>query len=381
MFHIKYFINPIFFLIVGGLFYLLSPYVFYVNDYFGIEFLQVAVSSHIKNGGLYKYNVVDLIVIFTCFTLGFSAFFKVSKSRMPSSDQYYNYRLLPMLIFSILFVVLMLTVVKARLAGVVFFSGYESYNKSILGPLATLCFMSMWFYLYFSKKYFLFLFLLSATLLLSLGSRMFFILPLLSFLVDFVHKNPKKIFKILIFTFLALIFVLIVGLWRANGQISLVSLIGVLFAEPIFTSIGTLYYFNDGRPLIGVPYDVFAAFINFIPSFLFPDKNTLMYLIMQDEKVNNPFGAQSLLINLYKNFGAFYPVFIFFIGGGYGFLYKRRLSDKKYYVAYLMTLPLTLTYIYREGFITVIKVMFFNSVFLPFLLLSIIGMLLTNKKR
>ncbi|BCS48551.1 hypothetical protein JUNP479_1231 [Aeromonas jandaei] len=172
---------------------------------------------------------------------------------------------------------------------------------------------------------------------------------------------------------------LAVGLLREGSEISFDGLLTIGFAEPIFTSIGTLFYFEKGWPAVGFPTDVIAAFINFVPSVIYTDKQTLMDALTLDKNVFNPLGAQSLLINLYKNFGYFYPVFMFILGSYFGFIFRYRLLIV-FRTVYIMSLPLIIFHLQREGFITVFKVMFFNGLLFPILLKIFFSAFLKAKK-
>ncbi len=368
-------------MLLGTCYYIVSPSIFFFNDYFGLDFIKSVVDKYTdyRSGAIYTHNIYDFIIINVSFSSGFLLISmcgsKVTENKVQS--QKYGYLQLPILFF--LVSVLLFVLIKAKITGYQFFSGYASYDVSVLGPLATLCFMSMWFYIFFGKKIFLVSFLIVGILLLGSGSRMFFLLPLISLLLSKLLRGQSNIIVYGFYFVLVAFFMLAVGLLREGSEISFDGLLTIGFAEPIFTSIGTLFYFEKGWPALGFPTDVIAAFVNFVPSVIYSDKQALMDSLTLDQNVFNPFGAQSLLINLYKNFGYFYPVFIFFLGSYFGFLFRYRFFNIIRTV-YIMSLPLIVFHFQREGFITVFKVMFFNGLLFPILLTIFLSTVLKAKK-
>lgn len=369
---VGFFLNPPFFMLLGTTFYILVPSFLFFYDYFGLDFVRSVVSgySDINSSLIYMHNVYDFLIINLCFSSGylFAFFFNNHKRdicNLNRVNRESNLRLTQGSLSLFLFLVLSTILVKARLTGYQFFSGYSTYDISFLGPLATLCFMSMWFYIYFNRNVFLILFFLSGVLLLGSGSRMFFFLPLISLMLNSVLIFPQRAVRYFFVFFLSLFLMLLIGLLREGSAFSLDGLLSILFAEPVFTSIGTLFYFSQGRPDLGLPVDIIAALINFIPSFIFPDKQILLSSLVFDEEIHNPLGAQSLLINLYKNFGWFYPFFMITFGVYFGLLYKYK-ANKVAYTVYVMSLPLILFHFQREGFITVFKVLFLMVYFFLF---------------
>ena len=163
---------------------------------------------------------------------------------------------------------------------------------------------------------------------------------------------------------------IVVGIVRQGAsELSSDQLIAVFFAEPLFTSItGSLYLENvGGRPAYGVPYDLFASVIHFIPSSIFPGKMELISEIAPKENIVSPFGATALIASMYSNFGMFYPVFIAGIGFYYGYLRKRAQASVFFRATYCSALPIILLLFFRDNLNTVIKVMIFNGLIMPLL--------------
>ncbi|MCS6136734.1 oligosaccharide repeat unit polymerase [Shewanella baltica] len=375
-------LNPVTCMLLGTTYYIVIPSIFFFNNYFGLSFIQGVVSQYVdyQSRDVYLLNIYDFVIINLSFIFGvvFSSFLKVNANEHDSSVVS-SFKLTPRTIFLLLMFFLIFVLIKARLTGYQFFSGYSTYEISVLGPLATLCFMSMWFYIYYHRSYFLLLFITVGIFLLGSGSRMFFLLPLMSLIINSVFNSPQKILKYFIVFIFSVSSMLLVGILREGNSISVDGLLTILFAEPIFTSLGTLFYFNESRHAIGFPVDILAAFVNFIPSFIYPDKVILLNSLTFSDDINNPLGAQSLLINLYKNFGWFYPFFMIVLGFYFGILYKYK-SNKLVYTIYVMSLPLVLLHFQREGFITVFKVLFFNGLIFPVVLLFFFRLLYKRKR-
>ena len=201
---------------------------------------------------------------------------------------------------------------------------------------------------------------------------MFFVLGFMTLILGVVSKNRELLKSVRLYTLIASLglLVVVVGIVRqGGGELSSDQLIGVFFAEPLFTSIsGSLFLENSGgRPIYGVPHDVFASVIHFIPSAVFPGKVELMSQITFNENVESPFGAKSLIVNLYSNFGRFYPIFVATIGAYFGFLFTKAQASVFYRAIYFSALPILLLFFFRESLVTVIKVLIFNGLVVPLL--------------
>ena len=84
-----------------------------------------------------------------------------------------------------------------------------------------------------------------------------------------------------------------------------------------------------------------------------------------------------MIANVYPNFGFFYPLYIGFIGGYYGYLYKRAHKSVFYRAVYFSALPILVFFFYREPIFTLVKVMFFNGLLVP----VVISLLLSYRIR
>jgi oligosaccharide repeat unit polymerase len=336
--------------------------------------LLYAATKYLDSSYFNGSYLLDALVILVSFLLGYF----VPKVRTNAQGSVFDYGSFqtssPSLLAIILCVLISYFAALAVASGGGIFTGYSTYNMSVLGPFSTSAFLSAWFINYFSKKQIRFLFaaifVFCSVLLLGWGSRMFFALSFLALMLGLVAKN-KKLLKSLHFYSLITIFGLLliaVGIVRdGGGEITGDKLLAIFFAEPLFTSIsGSLYLENSGeRPAFGIPNDLFASVIHFVPSAIYPGKMQLIGEITHNEDVVSPFGGKSLIVSLYSNFGFFYPVFIAFIGFYYRVLYRKAQNSVFFRATYFSALPLLLFLFFRENLITVIKVMFFNGLAVP----------------
>ena len=102
-----------------------------------------------------------------------------------------------------------------------------------------------------------------------------------------------------------------------------------------------------------------------MPSVVFPGKIEVINQLTFNSAAESPLGGKSLIVNLYFNFGMFYPIYLIAIGSYFGFLSKKASSSVFYRATYFSALPLLLFLFFREGLITVVKVMFFNGLIVP----------------
>lgn len=366
-------IGPSPFFLIGFIYYFFVPYIaleyFSENDH--IERALFWINVELFD----KYYLYDGLVIIASWFFGNQVaqyFVKSGKSFLDAVSLRSDYGLLLAILTAVFTIIL---TINAVAGGASFFSGYTDYNILVLGPFATMAFSSILLRSFFVdlkiRAYFAIIFLFCAFILLGLGSRMLVMLSLIIVGLDFYYRHKIKFSTaILLGLFMAFstFLMLAVGVIRDGGEISLESLAGVLFAEATFTSISAVRFFQlaGERPVFAFPHDIVVGIVNFVPSILFPGKVEFI------EKFSpyihfghNPFGANALLSNLYMNFGYFYPLFIIFLGGYYAYLHKRAAASRLFKSIYFASLPLLLFYLHREGFVTLIKVMFFNSSFLP----------------
>ncbi len=269
----------------------------------------------------------------------------------------------------------------AHAAGAAWFTGYTTYDMGILGPLSTSAFLSVWFLNYFPQRLvrllFLSLFAFCSLLLLGLGSRMYFVLSTMALVLGLVSRNRDLLRSPRFYGFATGFLVLMVGvgILREGGrEFSFDALMAIFFAEPLFTSVsGSLFLeLSGGRPVEGVPVDLYASLIHFVPSVIYPEKLEVIRELTANPNIVSPFGARALQVSLYSNFGIYYPLYIAGIGFYLGFLRTKARHSNFYAATYFSALPIMIALFFREGMINVIKVMFFNGLMVPCLVALIL---------
>jgi len=362
------------FFLFGFIYYLLSPalVIQFLSD--ENDLLHVA-TEYLDSSYFDVFYYLDTIFILASFLLGYFLAKLVTNERSSVLDYGSSQTSVPLLLATTFGVLIVYFSLVAYSSGTGFFTGYSTYNILVLGSFSTCAFVSAWFVNYFSKKQVSLIFLsflvFSSVLLLGWGSRMFFVLSFTALILGLVSKNRKLLKTLWLYGFVTIfcLLIVVVGITReGGGDLGGDRLIGIFFAEPLFTSItGSLYLeYSGGRPVYGVPYDLYASIIHFIPSAVFPGKIEIIGEITRNQDVVSPFGAKALIVSLYSNFGFFYPIFIASIGFYYGFLHKKARKSIFYRATYLSALPILLFLFYRESLVTVIKVLFFNGLIIPF---------------
>lgn len=366
------------FFLFGFFYYLVSPY--FLILVMADESLVVSARNFITIEFFDIPYFIDCLVILVSWFVGYILAMNFKPHVPRVFDRVSHYKILPATIFIFLLFVFFYALINVFVRGGVLFSGYENYDVKILGPFATIIFVSLVFAFYFDLKWvkvtFFLLFVMSSVILLGFGSRLFFLMGSISVATWFLATRGASIitWKSTAFGLIILLLVLQIGLWRANidySELRLSEILTIAFIEPLFTLASVSVYFGHlgGRPVIGLPIDLVSAVVNFVPSFIFPSKLEFMNSMAADGAIFSPFGASSLLLNLYKNFGYFYPIFVFLIGAYYGFMRKCSQFSVLYRSIYFVSLPLLMFYFFREGFVTVFKVFFYNAWIFPVVLI------------
>jgi len=364
------------FFLFGFLYYLISPaFVFHFLSA-DSELLDNA-TRYLDSNYFQTSYYLDAVVILLSFLVGYFLARAGTKRNRSIADFGSLKTSIPKILALSFGVLILYFGISARTSGTAFFTGYSTYDMSVLGPFSTCAFLSAWFVNYFLRNQIRFVFLsffvVCSVLLLGWGSRMYFVLSFMALMLGLLSKNKWLLRNIWFYLFIAISCVLMmaVGIVREGGrELGSENLIAVFFAEPLFTSVsGSLYLdANGGRPVYGVPNDLLAAIIHFVPSAIFPGKIDLIREITFNQNVQSPFGAKSLLVGLYSNFGVFYPIFIASIGIYFGFLSRKARHSVFYRAVYFSALPVLTFLFYREGLTTVIKVLFFNGFMVPLII-------------
>jgi hypothetical protein len=363
------------FFLFGLLYYLISPILVFPLLSRDNEVLSFA-TGYLVDSYFDSSYALDVLFIFLSFFLGYSAT-KSATSRTLSTLDYCSSQAKSPLYFALALLTLIIYfLLVAVQTGVGFFTGYSDYDVYVLGAFSTIVFLSVWFVNFFSAKHIRYLFLtyfiLCSVLLLGWGSRMFFVLSFTALSLGFISHHRRLLKSVLFYVSASIsgIFIVFVGVLREGGtELNSDKFLGILFAEPLFSAVsGFLFLENSGgRPTYNIPHGLYASVIHFVPSFLFPGKTQLIDDILFNENVMSPFGGTALIVNLYSNFGMLYPIFVAAIGSYYGFLFVKSQDSIFYRSVYFSALPVLLFLFYRDGMTTVLKVLFFNGLIVPYI--------------
>ena len=267
------------------------------------------------------------------------------------------------------------------------FTGYTlGYHVGFLGEIATLNCTYIFLYLYLredssflKKDLFLLKFLLleNSIILLGLGSRMFVLIPFIALLIYLLDNKivtiKKMVIPILIFIFI----LLFIGIIRQGSSgLELEALLFIGLAEPVFTWItaGSFVINNQSIELINFPSNFLGTFLNFIPSFIFPNKAD--YIKAIPYFYESPLGAGNIIVLLYGNFGLLLAPIFTFIGG---FLltvirYSKTCFFKIYYYCVCGIIP----FILFRDMQSFNKLLFTSFLIYPFIVIEV--KIKTNRK-
>lgn len=263
--------------------------------------------------------------------------------------------------------------------------GYE-YDASRRGQLSTLCLTAMWWYVFFArhekhrleKTFFLLIVAASAINLLSLGTRQAVIAVIIMYLLnkysEKIYLARFKFWKIaLIIGALGLLFGYI-GIWRQSEQMSFDAILFILLAEPIFVFAGVFSFFHYAEVyLVGIPSDFLASLVAMVPSFIFPTKSEFIdYHSDIPHYARSGFGAINHIILMIANFGVLIAPFVAFWYGYYLAVVINKMKNSNFwYAAGISIISLIPFTFFRDGYATSVKLIVFNFIVTPLLLVAV----------
>lgn len=378
------------FFLLGFIFYFVLP-VFVGN--FQIFEEMPGMSNWHADYGRSKEKISHYLIIILLFLVSFyggSNFLKILPKKVSQKKRIEKKT--PVDFFSIIgysFIFLILGFIVQYRS--ILFTGYETYDKTILGALATINIVSLiiLFYLIFTsaklktKIIFISGVFLSSFVLIGLGSRIYVLLPVISmFTYKVFYASKKWHFKTVAFYgFLFFLSLLFVGAWRIGASFDYNFLIYLFVAEPVFTWWSTATFLaNNELQIISYPSNYISSFLNFLPSFIFTNKARLIVDLKDLFLYQSPLGADSLFVNVQGNFGWFLGMFFFFfLGFYYSFIefYSRKNNFiLSYYIGIVSIIPFQL---FRDNFGIINKQLFWNMLIVPsfimFLILLIYNLL------
>lgn len=376
---------------VGFFYYLLTPYLSFllIGDFYQYTPIEASLPYISLNTFDLAY-FVDLSVVFFSFLGGYFAigasagscawqgkerFWRtLSAIESPDSLEVRVLFVLVLLFASLFSLFLVYEYIKHS---DVWFSGYRrGFDLDFLGKLSAITFLSAFFYSFFwgiNRKIALGgLLVVNSVILLSFGSRNIFLVCVLTLILSGVLTGVMKITKWIAGGCLILVtFLLFVGLWRTGYEYKFNTLIGMFLSEPLFVASSSARFFEEygGRPVSGNFNDT-RVFINLMTSNLFSsEKKLLMDSLLHDKFAMAPFGASSLLLNMYYNFGYFYPIYLFVVGVYYGVLRSLANKSRIFLVIYASALSLLPFHFFNQHLFAFLKLLLFNTLAFPLVII------------
>jgi len=217
------------------------------------------------------------------------------------------------------------------------FAGYaEDMDLSVVGPIATLQMALLLQYMLAkaaglaSARWAGMMLTISSVLLMSMGGRLYVVSSLVALYIywwQWSARDARARRLSLVPLIVAPIGLAMIGMWRM-GVFDPSALFFYLFAESMFTSISAFTLMaSQGPALVHGPSDFLSAFLNIVPSALWPDKASMMVSLIETPlQFEAPFGATSIVTSTIGNFGFLGgPLFI----GLVGFIMGRAATNTR----------------------------------------------------
>lgn len=209
---------------------------------------------------------------------------------------------------------------------------------------------------------------------LSIGTRQASLVALISVisLVSWQRHGIKR--KQIIGLGLAGLSILsLISAWRI-GTLSLTSLLLTPVYEPMFTffsGISFVVYNHIGW--FEAPMPLLVAFINLVPSAIWPDKIDLLKSVMEEFTYVSPLGATHIAASMLMNFGWVGSIIVFFLAG-FGVMKLALLAQRQWIAmpSYHLFIGILAADIWRNAFqISVVKSGFQSGLLFPLVVIAI----------
>jgi hypothetical protein len=234
------------------------------------------------------------------------------------------------------------------------FIGYsEGIDSSTVGPIATVQMALLFQYLLCKAAQLKvtgiisgFLLVCSSIILMGMGGRLYVASSLVALYFYFWLWGANTAAlrrRSLALAFLVPVALTTIGMWRV-GRLDFSVFGYYLFSESFFTSISAFTIMQGGKWSwidIDTPKDFFLAFLNIVPSSLWPDKlSVLVVLTDSNLDIESPLGAISVVASTVGNFGFLGGlIFIGFVGYIMGVAKRNaRTPITKTFYCYLVSL-------------------------------------------
>mgnify|MGYP003412776745 CR=1 FL=1 len=258
------------------------------------------------------------------------------------------------------------------------FQGYTlDFEDLFVGTICTANMLFLFLYLYNKSgindqkynTYLKYILIELVIVILSFGTRMYAMISFFALLTYFHEKSKISNRKLLIVFSIVVLFILIVGIWRGNGDIDFDTMVYIAFGEPIFTWISAISMFdmNAEFPWFSFPYEILSSVVNYIPTVLLPNKGD--FIVQSALKYAAPQGAKSILLTLVSNFGMIGSFFaIFYVGYIFSYirLYWKTIFGRTYYYCACGIIPFQF---FRDSCLEVGKAFCYNFLILPLILI------------
>lgn len=321
-------IVPLFFN-CGSFLYLVLPLIILENKVIVKKFI---LNAHIFDKYYYKYDIDNFIIKILVFIIVinflFSIFYKIR-------IQKYN-KVIPIknitikLTLSILYLMLGLIYFINRNSII---SGYRNYGN-FRGGIAAILLMSLTLNIYFLLKepknkniYFKLHLLLSLPLVL-MGTRMYFLITVISYLYVTIKIKKIKKTNVIIVVFVLFIFFCYISVWRLQGNSN--GLKNSIY-EFLYTGISYITFLgNNEIPFFSFPHNLINSSITLIPSFI---RGNINFIKESEFIYMTPMGAKNIFVSLIENFGYIGSFFLIALMSRLISLLQYR-SDIKYQAIY-----------------------------------------------
>jgi hypothetical protein len=230
------------------------------------------------------------------------------------------------------------------------------------------------------NKEFCIIYFLIAFLILSMGTRLYFLSTLLSTMaLIIIYEKKIKIKSFLMFLIFLMLTFSSIGLMRDKSKLSLDGIIFIFLGEPFFTSYSLFSFLAlNNLPFGNFPQELVISFINLIPTYFFPTKSEIIQsMIKLEYQFVNPLGAENLFVSCVINFGLFGSI-LFIIIFSLIINYAKKIIPASY-IMILGLLPFTF---FRDPFsVSIVKNIFQYSLLMPFLFYCIMNLIYFSTKR
>lgn len=319
------------FFVLGWSYYLALPIFIILLNKVGLEYNINGFNDYV--------DIIDLdLFYFILFSLFILIIFKLFDIKLNKKGNYKknfrNYdKYIHLIILSILNVIIFIYFVKSS---TIFFNGYVGgLDIDFIGGLSTilliLTFECIYLHSHGFKIYRLLLLeiIIIGFILMGIGSRIYTLTAFTSLFFYATNYANLKLSKFIFFILIILAIVLItsIGILRMGIGFQESSSDYLLY-ESLFTSISAITLFsNEMYELFSFPDRFYINYISIVPSFIYPNKSSLMTPIVGTLGIESPYGAISIVATSIAMFGYIGAIFYFIFW--VFFLNKLRSVDYK----------------------------------------------------